>query len=304
MDRIAIAVPCQCVWAGPLAPASVREALEALPAEAQRAQRAGARLLEFPAELAVVNPEYMGRKFWADAARVLDGEGLGATAHLPLHWVDLAALDRAVWEGSIRSVRLALEATEPLQALMAVVHPTSFVSEALLLHAPAERALGLAMALAERLVEALQTLMREGGAGVEHLALENLEGIPMDLFLQLVEMGGVKACLDLGHAVSNGEDPLEAFRTLSEAGKLAGLHLHDAVPAMSLETSGPAPSFSPSPFPPAIGRAHLPLGEGRLDLGGLITKVNQTRFEGPIVLEVDGGSYPSLAHFLHLVEAR
>lgn len=294
MDEAWVAVPCRCVWAGPLLPAPLGEALGALPAEAREARRAGARLIEFPAELCAVDPAYAGRGFWEDAARILDGEGLGATVHLPLQWVDLAALDRSVWEGSVRSVRLALQATEPLRPRLAVVHPTSYVSEALLRHAPPDRAFGLAMTLAGRLTEALQTLAEEEGPGGERLALENLEGIPMDLFIRLVQMAGVKACLDVGHAVNNGDDPLRVLRLLSAAGKLAGLHLHDAVPPPRNPPAAVA-------FPPPIGRAHLPLGEGELDLTGLTAALSETHFVGPIVLEVEGDPYPSLARFLGLL---
>ncbi len=307
MTEVWVSVPCSCVWADPLLPASPSDALAALPAEAERVRRAGARLIEFPAELCAVDPAYAGPTFWADAARVLDGEGLGATVHLPFLWADLAALDQSVWEGSVRSVRQALAATSPLLPQLAVVHPTSYVTEALVRQVPVERAAGLTMALAGRLVKALRVLVEEaipGGERVgDRLALENLEGIPMDLFVRLVHMAGVRACLDVGHAISNGDDPLTTLRLLSSAGKLAGIHLHDAVPPPASDSEAnrlppPASGLVASSFLPPVGRAHLPLGEGRLDLTGLAAALSETRFEGPIVLEVEGDPYLALVRFL------
>lgn len=220
--------------------------------------------MEFHADACVLDARYADPEMWRRAAEVLFREELQATVHLPYRWTDLAALDHSVWEGSLQSCLTALRATAPLRPRLLAVHPTNYVTQAYVGRAsPDQRGL-LLEPLAERLCRGLRHLGEEGGPA---LALENLEGVPLDLFRQVVEEAGVGVCLDLGHLVSDGEDPARAVAVLGP--RLVGLHLHDALP------------------PPAR-RAHLPLGAGRLDLEGTASALRAAGFSGPVVLEVDG----------------
>jgi len=265
-----VSLPCRSLWAAPHRPAEPREFLARLSGEVRRLGDLGARLVEFHAEACVLDDRYARPDLWRQVAEILDREGLGATVHLPYAWTDLAALDRQVWEGSVRSVETALAATAPLAPRVAAVHPANHATQAVVQFAPPPARAALLEALAGRLVAALRRLA--GGPGGGALALENLEGVPLAVFVRVLEEADVGACVDVGHAISNGDDPLQVLASVGR--RLAGLHLHDAVPPDGAAGAG-------------VGRAHLPLGRGRLDLEALVEALAERGFAGPVVLEVE-----------------
>ncbi|HVB09827.1 MAG TPA: TIM barrel protein [Bacillota bacterium] len=241
--------------------------LAELPADAERARAAGADALEFPGDFCAVDESY-GTATWQAAAKVLEAAGLRATVHLPFVWVDLAALDREVWEGSVRSVERAAEAMAPLQPALAAVHPANYATQSLLTAAPQSARPMAMMALADRVVAAVKRL-RAGPLGAV-IGLENLEGLPLELFQVVAEQADAHVCFDFGHALSDGVDPVAAFATLRD--RVVGVHLHDA----------------------KRGRAHLALGQGDLDLAAV-----RPSLEGlPVVLELEQEAEDSLQKLL------
>ncbi len=273
-----VSLPPRAIALGAEAAATAGELLAKLPGEASRIKASGARALEFWTDAVAADPALRSRDIWRRAAEIVEGGGLGATVHLPMAWVDLTSLDREVWEGSVRSVESVAEAVAPLRPTLAAVHPSNHATRAFFAGAPAAERPRLAAALAERLALALRRLA-SGPLGPV-LALENLEGMPLDLYFAVVEMSGVGTCLDVGHALAEGYDPIALFRRLSN--RLVGLHLHDAVPGGS----------------DGLGEAHRALGEGRLDLDGLVKAMLDARFAGAVVLEVTGDDIPSARLFL------
>lgn len=240
--------------------------LAELPAEAARVREAGAGALEIPGDLCVIEASY-GAELWRKVAPILSAEGLGATVHLPFIWTDLAALDAKVWEGSLRSVEQAAEALAPLQPRLAAVHPANFGSQALLSAMPGPAAL---LRLAEQLTRAVARL-KAGPLG-SVLGLENLEHIPWDLFRLITTQTDARVCFDIGHALSDGLDPVEALESVRD--RVVGIHLHDALP----------------------GKAHLPLGEGKLDLPAMRAALSDVDL--PVVFELDGDAQGSLRTWL------
>lgn len=260
------------LWRGRRLPADPPDFLRRLRDEALAARAAGAEALEFPLELVAVDDRYAEPSLWRDAARILRAAELAATVHLPSVWVDLAALDREVWEGSLRSQERALRAVAPLAPELAAFHPANFGAQAVLATTPARELGEVLKALFERVAEAVARLRERAAALLppSALALENLEGIPWAVFEEVLRATGIPACLDLGHALSQGDDPVACIRRLGD--RLAGIHLHDARP--------------PLPGAPK-GRAHLPLGEGSLDLAAVARALSEVGFAGPVVLEVE-----------------
>ncbi len=262
-----LSLPARSVWAGPLRPAAPREMLAALPAEAGRLRGLGAGALEFLAEVTALDERYTSRAVWREAAAVLAGEGLAATLHLPFGWVDLAALDREIWEGGLRSVAGALAAMEPLGPRLAALHPGNYATQMILRGAAEADRPELFAACGRRLTAALARL--RGGPLGEVVALENLEGVPFDLIAAAAGAAGVGVCLDVGHALAGRQDPAALVGLVAD--RLTGLHLHDAVPGEE-----------PEP-------AHKPLGDGCLDLARLVAALAGVGFTGPLVLEIAGG---------------
>ncbi len=268
-----LSLPAKCIWAGPYQPAAPEAMLAALPEEAARLRAQGAGAVEFWLDAAAMDERYASPTVWADAAGILGRAGLGATVHLPMVWVDLTSLDREVWEGSLRSLEAVLRATAPLAPAMAALHPANYATQAALHSAPEGRRAGLLGALGSRLVAAL-TRLRGGPAG-EIVALENLEGVPLDLLAYVAEAAGVGVCLDTGHALAEGLDPVAIVDRVRD--RLLGLHLHDGVPR-----------GGGSDTPEAEERAHLAVGRGNLDLERLVAALVAVDFRGPVVLEVVG----------------
>ncbi|QIA27848.1 sugar phosphate isomerase/epimerase [Thermaerobacter sp. PB12/4term] len=272
-----LALPCRSLWRSRHRPEDPDRFLASLRDEARRLGRQGAGAVEFHADACVLDARYAAPGPWREAGAILAAEGLAATVHLPYVWPDLTALDQTVWEGSIASIVTALRATSPLTPLLAAVHPANYATQALVLATPADQRPGLLDELATRLVAALRRLQTEvPPATAAVLALENLEGMPWALFDSVARAAGVAVCLDVGHAVSNGDDPVQLARTLG--GRIRGLHLHDAVPPAGQGTGGAA-----------VGRAHLPLGQGSLRLPELAAALAETGFAGPVVLELETG---------------
>lgn len=73
---------------------------------------------------------------------------------------------------------------------------------------------------------------------------------------------GVRFTLDVGHCLQNGDD-FESFLR-QRAGRISDIHLHDGI---------------------CGGKAHLALGEGRLDLVSLLRTLDESNFSGYVGLE-------------------
>lgn len=298
-----LSLPSRAFWAARFRPPEPDELLRTLAAEARELRALGAALVELPGDLPAVSAAHSSPGFWSRVADVLAGEELGATVHLPFAWVDLTALDREVWEGSVRSVEAAMAGVRPLAPRMLAVHPANYATRAVVDWAPAAERPALTMALGSRLVEALRRL--RGAPGGEVLALENLEGLPAEVFTIVVEAAGVGVCLDVGHAVAEGQDPVALAAAWRE--RLVGLHLHDAVRSRAGgdaarsagggatrgagdETSDPAEALFES--------AHMSLGTGVLDLDRLVAALVAAAFDGPVVIEVIGEHETSTRRYL------
>ncbi len=259
-------LPCRSMLTAGSQPARPADFLAALPDEASASK---GDAMEFPGDFCSVDSGYDAAT-WREAAKILQAAGLAATVHLPFVWVDIAALDQDVWEGSLRSVERAAHAMAPLQPRLAALHPANYATQTVLTAAPqAARPMAL-MALADRVVAAVKRL--QAGPLGPVLGLENLEGLPLPLFQAVAEQADARVCFDFGHALSDGADPVEAFKSLRD--RVVGCHLHDA----------------------RAGKAHLPLGEGDLDLGS--AKAALATFDGPVVLEIEGHCEESLARLL------
>jgi sugar phosphate isomerase/epimerase len=74
---------------------------------------------------------------------------------------------------------------------------------------------------------------------------------------------GIGACVDTGHFIRSGEDPVKAIKSLSP--RVYGVHLKDAVDA----------------------ETYTILGEGKLDVASTLRTLREVKFEGCVALEYE-----------------
>jgi len=102
------------------------------------------------------------------------------------------------------------------------------------------------------------------------VCVENIESFPFHEVLPLVEERGMRICLDVGHLVVDGGDPLEF---LTDRRDLIGeIHLHDALRGRSGGSGA---------------QAHLALGRGEIDYAGFMSMLADGGFGGVLILEVN-----------------
>lgn len=146
--------------------------------------------------------------------RIATEHGLTYTVHLPL---DLRLAD----DGSLRHVSLekarrVIECTRALDPLAYVLH----------LDGKAVRD-NPAPADYHRWLEQAEISLQQVGewaGGLEKLAVENLEGYPLDFYEAVFERVPVSRCVDVGHLWLDGHDPLAYLRRALPRTRV--IHIH------------------------------------------------------------------------------
>ena len=97
--------------------------------------------------------------------------------------------------------------------------------------------------------------------------------------LRLLESSDIALCLDTGHLVIGGTDPLELVRAVTE--RIAHVHLKDVrLPVAS--------TVRESSYIDAVRRGlYAPLGDGDLDIAGIVDALESAGYDGWYVLEQD-----------------
>ncbi|HEY2983029.1 MAG TPA: TIM barrel protein [Jatrophihabitantaceae bacterium] len=97
--------------------------------------------------------------------------------------------------------------------------------------------------------------------------------------LRLLESSDIALCLDTGHLVIGGTDPLELVR--SAADRIAHVHLKDIRHSV-------ASTVRDTSYIDAVRRGlYTPLGDGDLDIAGMVDALESAGYNGWYVLEQD-----------------
>lgn len=191
--------------------------------------------------------------------------GLEIILHAPFLWTSLVTPTEPVRRYTLEELRATLELGEELGSRGVTVHGGLFQAHYLRPEASAKAI------IVENLQELLPLAQRAG----QFLAVENLPpagGLPRSMAYpsrceDLVEISslvpGVKATLDIGHALQNNEAPVESLPHLLPI--LANIHLHNCN---------------------AEGQAHQPLNAGVLELQALLRTLLEREYSGYLTLEV------------------
>lgn len=91
----------------------------------------------------------------------------------------------------------------------------------------------------------------------------------------------IKLCLDTGHLLIGGTDPLEL--ALEVPGRIAHAHLKDVDAALAARVQAGELTYTEA----VRGGMYTPLGEGDVDIAGIVTSLRSNGFDGWFVMEQD-----------------
>jgi len=206
--------------------------------------------------------------------KIKEKQGLNFTLHLPLWSVEPSTPLEPVRLGSVDAILDVMEAVEPLDPEIYVLHATgSLAAEFYRMHLP-HTAKSLALKQFQGgAIRSIQTMLEESGIPSRMLAIETIE-FPLDLTLEIADLLDLSICFDTGHVLAgfSGETP---FMDALEAclPRLAEVHLHDAPDFSITRTLG-------------YGQDHQALGKGDLNIKKFFKRLEQSQFNGPIIFEL------------------
>ncbi len=205
--------------------------------------------------------------------RQLKAGGLTYTVHLPLWSVEPSTPLEPVRSGSVEALVKTVRETLPLEPEVYVLHATGALAAEFYNMKISEMARGLILGQFQNGArQSVRTLLAETGLPSRRLAVETIE-FPLDLTLELVEELDLSICLDVGHVLAGFPGWFDLDEVLEKTlPRLAEVHLHDSR-RMSTGSRG-------------YGEDHKPLGTRDLDLGGLLDRLAEANFKGPLVFEL------------------
>ena len=226
--------------------------------------------VELTLDLATVYPQLFDAGFYAAVADLQQELGFLCTIHLPFLWVDPASLNEPIRQASMACLRQAVEVTRNVDVHTYVLHLWGFttmqISAQLQDVAQRQEILGALMTQAgHSLTELCQIL------DPRDLCVENLEDSMFDLALPLIERHDASICLDVGHLAWQGVSELDFFAQHHD--RIREIHLHDAA--------------IPSADSRYQIRDHLALGQGQVDYQALLSRLEETGYDGAVILEVN-----------------
>ncbi len=161
-----------------------------------------------------------GPEVVAEMARLSRDYGHSYTVHLPLD-LALAATDEAARSASLEDARRVIAASAPLEPWAYIVHlgPAEVAESQQIPGTPT----GEFSPWHEQAARSLEMLAGEAG-GYERLAIENVHKYPLERLRPILEQLPVSLCLDVGHLLRQGREPLPLLE--AHLPRLRSLHLH------------------------------------------------------------------------------
>jgi sugar phosphate isomerase/epimerase len=226
--------------------------------------------VELNGDFTVLYPDVFGEGYYQDVVGLQKELGFVCTMHLPFLWLDGASLAEPVRKATVQCLSQVLEATRDLSIESYVVHLWGVWTSRL--GTLQEMPDGEKQQLVDEILRSAMRTLEELGSQAPpgQLCVENLERMPFELFVPLVEEQGMKVCFDVGHLAMQGGDPLEFLDRYWQM--IGEVHLHDAVVAVR---GGPTATD------------HLPLGRGDVDYAGLMDELTRRGYDGVLILEVN-----------------
>lgn len=226
--------------------------------------------IELNGDFALLYPQVIDEGYYKQVAHLQEELGFTCTFHLPFLWLDGASLNEAIRQATVQSMRWILEMSEPLQVESYVLHLWGIWTSMLVGVQEIQRE-ERGLLLKELLRRAEQTLSELGSlVSPGSVCVENLERLPFDYIVPLVERQGMQICLDVGHLTTCGGDALSFVTEYWD--QIGEIHLHDALPKAE---GGPGV------------QDHLALGKGKVDYVSFMQALEERGYDKVLILEVN-----------------
>jgi len=214
-------------------------------------------------------------------------ENVTFSVHLPsMGGVDISSSVEEIRAASVKTLESVARITAPLEPENFILHVAGMIQELGTIDLPGTSVSILRRMLRDNAYRCLDRLAAT--LDPQRVCIENLPSAPMEWLASFVEARPESVCVDVGHLTLRGES-LDAF-LFRFPGRVREVHLHD-VKRVHLG-------------PNVLSHVdHVVLGEGFLNLEGIVRTLRAHGFHGPVVLEVLRGdglcSLPRLKRLLH-----
>jgi len=234
----------------------------------------GFNLIELGGDLGLFFPTAYENKNIQRLLKLKQDLSLDYTLHLPLWSVEPSTPLEPVRLGSVDAILDVIDAVEPLDPEVYVLHATgALAAEFYRMNLP-ENAKSLALKQFQgSAINSIKTILEESGIPSRKLAIETIE-FPFDLILEIAEVLDLSICLDTGHILAGFSGSISIMDALKACSpRLAEIHLHDSPNFLKTGQLG-------------YGKDHQPLGNGELNTNQLFQFLKQMNFNGPIIFEL------------------
>jgi sugar phosphate isomerase/epimerase len=221
--------------------------------------------VELTLDFSMLYPQVFNQAYYTAIRDLKQELGFTSTLHLPFLWLDLCSMNEIMREASVKAICKGYEMAEAVEAEACVLHLWGNLTQ-------------LILSMREDRSEMLALLHRQAGRSLEELSkrippdkicVETLEKPSFELFAGLVDLQGLRICLDIGHLYWQQEGYVNF---LKRYGSLIGeVHLHDA---RRKRTEAGSKVLD-----------HLPLGEGDIDPAAFLKSLEELGYQGPVILE-------------------
>lgn len=247
--------------------------------------KSGFQVIELGGDLGLFFPNAYESKNISRLKKLKEAHGLTYTVHLPLWSVEPSTPLEPVRLGSVDAILDVIEAVEPLDPEVYVLHATGALATEFYRMKLPQTAKSLALKQFQGgAIRSIKTILEETGLPSRKLAVETIE-FPLELTLEIADLLDLSICLDTGHVLAgfsgaiNFDDALDACLP-----RLSEIHLHDSPDYMRTGQL-------------AYGKDHQALGSGDLNAGRLIKHLEKRNFDGPVIFELSvENAQKSMAH--------
>lgn len=235
---------------------------------------AGFKLIELGGDLLLFFPHFYGPPAIEELARLKAERGLSYTLHLPLWSSEPSTPLQPVREGSVLANIDVIRATQPLGIEMYVMHATgALAAEFTQMRIPDAGKQLLLRQFQSGARRSLETILSETGLPSRKLAIETIE-FPFEMIMELAEGLDLSVCLDTGHILAGFSGPVTLPEALDRIlPRMGEIHLHDC------PWQGPERHIG-------YGKDHQALGKGDLDVPYLLRRLDEARWDGPVIFEL------------------